>query len=635
MAKTNIGRVSVVPKSEYSSTENYKRLDVVNGDGSMYISKKDNNIGNPLTDENWWFKAVEKGEVGAQGEKPVNGVDYNTAEEKEEFKNDVVSKATEEVEKNIADIEAEAIENYNNNADAKTEEYDTNANSKLTAYNDNATQKTEEYNSNATSKVSEYNTNASTQIETFNNNATSKTNDFNSNASSKTDEFNTNYEEKLESINEASTSIEQERVISNGKYARALKTQVTDVKSTQIYAENDVVDDLVINGVELTQETREGYNEIQNEIETSSMGGIDITRNSDGSVTLNGTATENIKLLYSTKEIILNGTYIFYLYGKNGGNINLQGTENGSNVAYLAYSSPEKYVKRVYDTDTILSAFFSYIAIGKTFNNETFYPMITKGEEVKPYEEYGASPSLDFPSEVQVASEQNITINETNITIPLINSAIGQYADTIDRENNVQNKVIQELILTGDEDWTMAYGDGIFGLENSEIKFNINSKIALSNYFKFNSTTSNIYNTLLDNEFAFQFSEGKQKCFIKCIQFNSVTDWKAKLQELYQAGTPVKIYYVALTTDKIPISEEVKQELDKFKLYDDLNNVSIDNGTLSFKYNKSLLKVLEEKDEKIDDLQSQIDEIKTLLSTTSTASLLLENLANDNESEVS
>ena len=107
------------------------------------------------------------------------------------------------------------------------------------------------------------------------------------------------------------------------------------------------------------------------------------------------------------------------------------------------------------------------------------------------------------------------------------------------------------------------------------------------------------------------------------------------MQELYQAGTPVKIYYVALTTDKIPISEEVKQELDKFKLYDDLNNVSIDNGTLSFKYNKSLLKVLEEKDEKIDDLQSQIDEIKTLLSTTSTASLLLENLANDNESEVS
>lgn len=95
--------------------------------------------------------------------------------------------------------------------------------------------------------------------------------------------------------------LENERKISDSKYARALKTPVTDVESTQIYAENDVVNDLVVNGVELTQEIREGYNEIQNEVETCSMGGLDITRNVDGSVTLNGTATENITLYYSTK----------------------------------------------------------------------------------------------------------------------------------------------------------------------------------------------------------------------------------------------------------------------------------------------------------------------------------------------
>ena len=586
MAKTNIGRVSVVPKDEYSSTENYKRLDVVSSDGSMYISKKDNNIGNPLTDKNWWFKAVEKGEVGAQGEKPVNGVDYNTPEEKEEFKNDVVNKATEEVEKNIANIETEAIENYNENATQKTVEYDTNANRKLTAYNDNATQKTEEYNSNATSKVSEYNTNASTQTETFNTNATNKTNDFNSNASTKTDEFNTNYEEKLESINEASTSIEQERVISDGKYARALKTQVTDVESTQIYAENDVVGDLVIKGAELTQKTREGYNEIQNEVETSSMGGIDITRNSDGSVTLNGTATENISLYYSTKEIILNGTYIFYLYGRNRHNINLQGIENGSNVAYLTFSSSGKYVKRVYDTDTILSGFFSYIAIGKTFNNETYYPMITKGEEVKPYEEYGAIPSLDFPSEVQVASEQNISINETDITIPLVNSAIGQYADTIDRKNNVQNKVIQELTLTGDENWSLQTSPNRFNVYN--VPVNALKNAQLCTHFKTYNEYANAKGT---------FALGGN--YIRVYNDNNMTleEWKAFLAQQNQAGTPVKFYYVSETIDKIPLSEEIKQELNKFKLYDDLNNVFIDKGSLSFKYNKSLLRAFEEQSE--------------------------------------
>ena len=599
MAKTNIGRVSVVPKDEYSSTENYKRLDVVSSDGSMYISKKDNNIGNPLTDKNWWFKAVEKGEVGAQGEKPVNGVDYNTPEEKEEFKNDVVSKATEEVEKNIADIEAEAIENYNENATQKTTEYDTNASNKLKAYNDNTTTKLKEYNDNASSKVEEYNTNANTQTETFNTNASTKTTEFDTNATNKTNAFNENYDEKLADINEASTSIEQERVISDGKYARALKTPVTDVESTQIYAENDVVNDLVVNGVELTQEIREGYNEIQNEVETCSMGGLDITRNVDGSVTLNGTATENITLYYSTKEIILNGTYIFYLYGKNGYNINLQGVENGSIVAYLTYSSSEKYVKRVYDTDTILSAFFSYIAIGKTFNNETFYPMITKGEEVKPYEEYGASPSLDFPSEVQVASEQNITINETNITIPLINSAIGQYADTIDRENNVQNKVIQELTLTGSEsDWgreDTSVGTRFFKPLQNSIISNANNPYALCTRFKL-SYSGGTYNE--KEQFAIYNVGGSNRIgFGSFTDMSTVEEWKAKLKELYDAGTPVKVYYVAETPTKNSLQEEIQTALSDFKLYQDLNNIAIDGGSMSFIYNKSLLRAFEEQSE--------------------------------------
>lgn len=585
MAKTNIGRVSVVPKGEYSSTENYKRLDVVSSDGSMYISKKDNNIGNPLTDENWWFKAVEKGEVGAQGEKPVNGVDYNTPEEKEEFKNEVVSTATTEVKQNIETIKEEAIQEFNSNASTKTNEYNDNTTTKLSEYNTNANSKVEEYNSNATQKTNTFNENATTQTETFNNNATSKTNDFNSNASTKTDEFNTNYEEKLESINEASTSIEQERVISDGKYARALKTPVTDIESTQIYAENDVVDDLVINGVELTQKTREGYNEIQNEVETSSMSGIDITRNSDGSVTLNGTATKNITLYYSTKSITLNGKYIFYLIGKNN-NINLQGIEDGSTTVYLAYASSSNYIERSYEADTVLSSFFSYIAIGKTFNNETYYPMITKGEEVKPYEEYGASPSIDFPSEVKVASEQNITINETNITIPLTNSAIGQYTDTIDRENNVQNKFIQELTLTGDENWTLQTSPNRFDVYN--VPVNALKNAQLCTHFKTYNEYANAKGT---------FALGGN--YIRVYNDNNMTleEWKAFLAQQNQAGTPVKFYYVAENPTTNPLSEEVQTALSNFKLYQDLNNIFINNGTLSFKYNKSLLRAFEEQSE--------------------------------------
>ena len=727
MAKTNIGRVSVVPKDEYSSTENYKRLDVVSSDGSMYISKKDNNIGNPLTDKNWWFKAVEKGE---KGDKPVNGVDYNTPEEKEEFKNDVVSKATEEVEKNIADIEAEAIENYNNNADAKTEEYDTNASNKLKTYNDNTTTKLKEYNDNASSKVSEFDTNATTQTETFNNNATSKTNDFNSNASTKTDEFNTNYEEKLESINEASTSIEQERVISDGKYARALKTQVTDVKSTQIYAENDVVDDLIINGVELTQETRDGYNKfnldtiaennyIDGYYENDSYGvlvGSSATNTSDY---IEVKAGQSYLLKYDYDTLMNTGNRGFAFYNTNKEVINqkkntMYNPSNKSNI--FTALNQDGYLRFSYDI------------------NCTNIQLVD-----------GPSPSLDFPSEVQVASEQNIqicqnnylnttqiankdfsnsgltvttdengifTVNGTNtnqvnidfsnlnfkvkegqklkiikisgdisqsdnilnyinvllwdknyntisllninnsnvnytdivnriqvrfiipsstssitytnfkfgimvvnaddniqdyqpyygtdITIALTNSAIGQYADTIDRENSVQNKFIQELTLTGSEsDWTRedtAVGTRFFKPLQNSIISNTDNSYALCTHFKliYSGGTYNVVGNLFT---IYSVGSTNRIGFGSFTDISTVDEWKAKLKELYEAGTPVKIYYVSKTVNKIPLSSEVKQELDKFKLYDNLNNIFIDNGSLSFIYNKSLLRAFKEQSE--------------------------------------
>ena len=115
---------------------------------------------------------------------------------------------------------------------------------------------------------------------------------------------------------------------------------------------------------------------------------------------------------------------------------------------------------------------------------------------------------------------------------------------------------------------------------------------------------------------------------------STVKEFKALLAQLYSSGNPLKVYLVRVSPTKNPLSEEVQTALSNLKLYQDLNNIAIDGGSMNFIYNKSLLRSLEEKDEKIDGLQSQIDEIKSLLSSTSTASLLAENLAKDNESEV-
>ena len=547
-----LGNVGVLYVGAYNSSTQYEYLNCVTYNGSSYVCVNQNGVTGvtPGTTNDWQLSA-QKGDTGGQGiqgEQGIQGATGNGIQSIEKTSSNALtdtytilftdgSSTTFEVEngKGIVSIEKTSSEG---NVDTYTITYNDDTTSTFTVTNGEVTNE------------------------------------------------------------ELQQALAQERVISDGKYARALKTPVTDVESTQIYAENDVVDDLVINGVELTQVVTENSPSLDNpsEVQVASEQNIIIRGNNmckeySNTNEINSYATA----LYIEADLKPNTRYTLSLLTPNFDATYYRNEDLTS--SWISFTNNGNRVKFSFTTNSDISkAYYSPLNAYSILKNSQVQSekanfseiMLVEGNTDLPYEPYYG----------------------TNITIPLVNSAIGQYADTIDRENNLQNKVIQELILTGDEDWTMAYGDGMFGLENSEIKFNINSKIALSNYFKFNSATSNIYNTLLDNEFAFQFSNGKQKCFIKCIQFNSVTDWKAKLKELYQAGTPVKIYYVSETIDKIPLSEEIKQELNKFKLYDNLNNVFIDKGSLSFKYNKSLSKELEEKDEMIDNLLTRIQALE-------------------------
>ena len=160
---------------------------------------------------------------------------------------------------------------------------------------------------------------------------------------------------------------------------------------------------------------------------------------------------------------------------------------------------------------------------------------------------------------------------------------------------------MQELILNGDEtDWgreDTAVGTRFFKpLQNSIISNANKAPYALCTHFKL-ANDGGTYNTI-GNLFAiYTINTAGRIAFGSFTDISTVDEWKAKLKELYEAGTPVKVYYVAKTSKQEPLSEEVKQELDKFKLYDDLNNVFIDKGSLSFKYNKSLLRALKEQSE--------------------------------------
>lgn len=229
---------------------------------------------------------------------------------------------------------------------------------------------------------------------------------------------------------------------------------------------------------------------------------------------------------------------------------------------------------------------------------------------------------------------------DSSVVLPegQFNNGIGDYKNEIKKIDGkwCLKKYIKELILTGDEKIVLNTSIGISknNLFIMELNLKLKKKVdnsplpSISNYFKYE------YIYAKDEEHFYLNPSGNLFLYVDKEKYPDVATLKVKLKELYDSGKPIKIYYVGLEIETIELPEETQQVLNSIELMDDLNNLSIDNGTFSFEYNKSLARAFEEEKENNASLQAQIDEIKALLSSTSTASLLAENLAKDNESEV-
>lgn len=163
------------------------------------------------------------------------------------------------------------------------------------------------------------------------------------------------------------------------------------------------------------QETREGYNFLQNNLTDTTINGVTFKINEDKSVTVNGTATASIIANLTTGEFedgsgnvtnftIPNDVSTLKLTGcPSGGSSSsykldlwnshgvLKGTDYGEGTN-ISISS---------DNDRELNRARIIIYSGATVNNLTFKPMLVAGTEEKEYEQYGVSPSPEYPSEVK------------------------------------------------------------------------------------------------------------------------------------------------------------------------------------------------------------------------------------------
>lgn len=171
------------------------------------------------------------------------------------------------------------------------------------------------------------------------------------------------------------------------------------------------------------QDTREGYNQLKNEGTTQTLNNVTITKKEDETLVVNGTATEDFT--FSIKRNI---------ELEDGEQYKLSGCPNGGDEKKYALTINQYYENQShFGQDYGDGVNFTYngslpinnniyirLFKGITYNNLIFKPMIVKGTENKPYEQYGASPSLDYQSPVKSIGDNVNYFDINSVTNTLI-----------------------------------------------------------------------------------------------------------------------------------------------------------------------------------------------------------------------
>lgn len=361
----------------------------------------------------------------------------NSTEVKKEY-DEVVSM------KKSVDSSKQSIDNTKKQIDSTYDEYKKFANDTKTEIN-NAKQAIingkNEINTLAKEKVDEY----TQKVTDFNNNYDTKTasldtkiNEIQTNANEIVETSTEQLKENIaESKNDAIKQIQSEGQsyqdqINKLQKSEALQDEVldklneeVDLKLTQPYlnnndsthitsSDNGLLKNIVVKG-NTVQNSTKGLNLINCTPKTTTINGITMVNNGDGTYTVNGTATDDFDISlapYTTKQNIY-----YTLSGCPSG---------GSKTTY--YLDLRGYE---YDTGrgtTIINPnqdFSNYIRIvikkDVTVNNLLFKPMFNEGQTAQPFEPYTGgqpSPSPEYPQEIKAVNELSGVMCGKNLINP-------------------------------------------------------------------------------------------------------------------------------------------------------------------------------------------------------------------------
>lgn len=401
---------------------------------------------------------------------PVKGVDYFTDAEKNELMESVSSGAVGE----FREVVNSATSDFNKNSSAKTNEYNTNAEQKLDVYNSNAAEKLTTYDTNAEQHTTDYNRNAAEKMEAYNQNHAAKVAEYDANAETKTAEFDANAAALQTEVDrlrgECDTLAAENRKQENRISAlmKLNKGQTYDI----LPEEGETASRTAPSGAKYVSVDKVGGKSlVWSQLvdgrylpKTQTINGITFANNGDGSITVDGTATENANLnlqrvdnttIIGHKYLMLGGaaggsisTY-FYRYDSNGGT---QAYDYGNGAIFTKSAESITYI-----TIRVIS--------GVTVSGLTFKPQLVdltqlfgSGNEPATVEEFEAMfPNEYFPyceptiissqtDRVDVASADGTTSQQITTGFPVLKSA-GSVYDYIDMDGGqvIRNVYTVEL----------------------------------------------------------------------------------------------------------------------------------------------------------------------------------------------
>ena len=206
--------------------------------------------------------------------------------------------------------------------------------------------------------------------------------------------------------------------------------------------------------------------------------------------------------------------------------------------------------------------------------------------------------------------------------------------DYLDLENEKEHHKWEKVVLDGTETWLEVSYGFVIGVTTVDSIFRNRDKTKFdgySNYLKVEKTSqawTKINYCGWNTDGAFWIREDHTIA-------KNIDDFKAYLKSKYDSGNPVEIYYQLETPVELDFTDRqkliAKQIKSEAHTYKNITNISAESSEVN---PIICLKYLKDTETEHNKLQAQIDEIKELLSSTETSSLLLDNIQKDLESEV-